>query len=64
MPNRKKKFFDHTVSKEIGNVDFRTGDSKFKEQIKNNVYEEEIRKNRKPALSQYKEMRKQYLIYP
>lgn len=60
----KEKFFDHTVSKEIGNVDFRTGDSKFKEQIKNGVPEEEIRKSWEPALSQYKEMRKKYLIYP
>jgi uncharacterized protein YbbC (DUF1343 family) len=60
----KDKFFDHTVSKEIGNVDFRTGDSRFKEQIKNGVPEEEIRKSWEPALSQYKEMRKKYLIYP
>lgn len=60
----KEKFFDHTVSKEIGNVDFRTGDSKFKEQIKNGVPEEEMRKSWEPALSQYKEMRKKYLIYP
>lgn len=60
----KEKFFDYTVSKEIGNIDFRTGDSKFKEQIKNGVPEEEIRKSWEPALSQYKEMRKKYLIYP
>lgn len=60
----KEKFFDYTVSKEIGNIDFRTGDSKFKEQIHNNVPEEEIRKSWEPALSQYKEMRKKYLMYP
>lgn len=60
----KEKFFDYTVSREIGNVDFRTGDSRFKEQIKNGVPEAEIRKSWEPALSQYKEMRKKYLIYP
>ena len=59
----KEKFFDYTVSKEIGNVDFRTGDSRFKEQIKNGVSEEEIRKSWEPGLSAYKEMRKKYLIY-
>lgn len=60
----KEKFFDYTVSKEIGNVDFRTGDSRFKEQIKNGVPEEEIRKSWEPGLSQYKEMRRKYLLYP
>lgn len=59
----KEKFFDYTVSKEIGNIDFRTGDSKFKEQIRNRVPEEEIRKSWEPGLSKYKEMRKKYLIY-
>ena len=60
----KEKFFDYTQSKEIGNVDFRTGDSRFKEQIQNGVSEEEIRKSWEPALSEYKKMRKKYLIYP
>lgn len=60
----KDKFFDYKVSKEIGNIDFRTGDSNFKEQIRHHVPEEEIRKSWEPALSQYKEMRKKYLLYP
>lgn len=60
----KEKFFDYKQSREIGNVDFRTGDSNFKEQIKNGVSEEEIRKSWEPALSQYKKMRKKYLMYP
>ena len=60
----KEKFFDYTQSKEIGNVDFRTGDSRFKEQIKDGVPEEQIRKSWEPALSEYKEMRKKYLMYP
>ena len=62
-PN-KKKFFDFTQSKEMGNIDFRTGDSHFNEQIIAGVSEDEIRKSWEPGLSQYKEMRKRYLLYP
>jgi uncharacterized protein YbbC (DUF1343 family) len=60
----KEKFFDYKQSKEIGNVDFRTGDPNFKEQIKAGVPEDEIRKSWEPALSSYKKMRLKYLIYP
>ena len=60
----KEKFFDYKQSREIGNVDFRTGDSNFKEQIKKHVPEAEIRKSWEPGLSQYKTMRKKYLLYP
>jgi uncharacterized protein YbbC (DUF1343 family) len=59
----KERFFDYKQSKEIGNVDFRTGDSNFKEQIKNGVPEAEIRRTWEPALSNYKKMREQYLLY-
>lgn len=59
----KQKFFDYKQSKEMGNIDFRTGDSKFKEQIAAGVPEEEIRKSWEPGLSNYKKMRKKYLIY-
>jgi uncharacterized protein YbbC (DUF1343 family) len=59
----KEKFFDYKQSKEIGNVDFRTGDSNFKEQIKNGVPEAEIRKSWEPGLSNYKKMREKYLLY-
>lgn len=61
---KKESFFDYKQSKEMGNVDFRTGDSRFKQQIIDDVPEEEIRKSWEPGLSQYKEMRKKYLIYP
>lgn len=61
-PN-KEKFFDFKQSKEMGNIDFRTGDSKFKEQIAAGVSEEEIRKSWEPGLSNYKKMHKKYLIY-
>jgi uncharacterized protein YbbC (DUF1343 family) len=60
----KEKFFDYKQSKEIGNVDFRTGDANFKEQIKAGVSEEEIRKSWEPGLGNYKKMRKKYLLYP
>ena len=62
-PN-KEKFFDYKLSREIGNVDFRTGDSRFKQQIMDDVPEEEIRKSWEPGLSNYKKMRKKYLLYP
>jgi uncharacterized protein YbbC (DUF1343 family) len=60
----KEKFFDYTQSKEMGNVDFRSGDSRFKEQIMAGVPEAEIRKSWEPGLSNYKKMRKKYLLYP
>ncbi len=60
----KSKFFDYKQSKEMGNIDYRTGDSHFKEQIIAGVSEEEIRKSWEPGLSEYKEMRKKYLLYP
>ena len=60
----KELFFDHKQSKEIGNIDFRTGDSKFKQQIIDDMPEEEIRHSWEPALGNYKKMRMNYLIYP
>ncbi|HEU4471797.1 MAG TPA: DUF1343 domain-containing protein [Flavisolibacter sp.] len=60
----KEKFFDYRQSKEMGNIDFRTGDSRFKEQIAAGWSEEAIRKTWEPGLSKYKAMRKKYLLYP
>jgi uncharacterized protein YbbC (DUF1343 family) len=60
----KEKFFDYHQSREIGNIDFRTGDSRFRQQIIDNVSDDEIRKSWEPGLSQFKEMRKKYLLYP
>lgn len=60
----KEKFFDYKQSKEIGNIDFRTGDARLKQQIIDDVPDEEIYKSWEPALGNYKEMRKKYLIYP
>jgi uncharacterized protein YbbC (DUF1343 family) len=60
----KEKFFDYKQSREIGNIDFRTGDSRLKQQIMDDVPDEEIYKSWEPGLSNYKKMRKKYLIYP
>jgi uncharacterized protein YbbC (DUF1343 family) len=60
----KEKFFDHSQSPEIGNVDFRTGDSNFKQQIIDDIPDEVIRKSWEPALGNYKKMRTKYLLYP
>jgi uncharacterized protein YbbC (DUF1343 family) len=60
----KEKFFDYKQSKEIGNIDFRTGDKRLKQQIIDDVPDAEIYQSWEPALSNYKKMRKQYLLYP
>lgn len=60
----KEKFFDYSQSREMGNIDFRTGDSHFKEQIIAGVSEKEIRKSWEPGLSNYKKLREKYLLYP
>ena len=60
----KARFFDQSYHRQIGNINFRTGTAKFKEQIIAGASEEEIRKSWEPGLSAYKEMRKKYLLYP
>ncbi len=60
----KEKFFDFTQSKQMGNFDKLAGTKDLKQQIVNGVAVEDIRKSWEPGLSQYKEMRKQYLLYP
>lgn len=62
-PN-KEQFFDHTISKEMGTFEFRVGNGLIRQQIINGVPESEIRASWEPGLSQYKEMRKKYLLYP
>lgn len=59
-----EKFFDYTQSKEMGNIDKLAGSKLFKEQIAAGIPEAAIRKTWEPALGQYKEMRKKYLLYP
>jgi len=62
-PN-KEKFFDSKLSKEMGNIDKLAGSSLFRQQIMNGTPEKEIRASWEPALSEYKTMRKKYLLYP
>jgi uncharacterized protein YbbC (DUF1343 family) len=60
----KEKFFDYSQSKEINNINRLAGSAQFKEQIIAGKPEAEIRKSWEPGLSQYKIMRKKYLLYP
>ena len=59
----KEKFFDSKLSREMGTIETRVGNGLFRQQIIDGVSEEEIRKSWEPELSQYKAMRKQYLLY-
>lgn len=60
----KKRFFDFSQSNQMGNIDKLAGTTQFKQQIIAGTSEEEIRKSWEPGLSNYKKMRKKYLIYP
>jgi uncharacterized protein YbbC (DUF1343 family) len=60
----KEKFFDSRLSNQMGNIDRLAGTANFRKQIIAGVPEAEIRKSWEPGLSQYKEMRKKYLLYP
>jgi uncharacterized protein YbbC (DUF1343 family) len=60
----KEKFFDRSQSRQIGNIDGLAGTSLFKAQIIAGKSEKEIRSSWEPGLSQYKAMRKKYLLYP
>jgi hypothetical protein len=60
----KDKFFDKTQSKQMGDINKLAGTEKFKQQIMDGVLESEIRKSWEPGLSDFKVLRKKYLIYP
>jgi len=60
----KDKFFDQSFSKQIGSIEKLVGVGLFRKQIEAGNSEEEIRKTWEPGLSNYKKMRKKYLIYP
>jgi uncharacterized protein YbbC (DUF1343 family) len=61
-PN-KEKFFDYKQSRQIGNFDKLAGTEALKQQIIAGKTEEEIRQSWEPGLSQYKLMRRKYLLY-
>ncbi|HEY1008124.1 MAG TPA: DUF1343 domain-containing protein [Sphingobacteriaceae bacterium] len=60
----KEKFFDFKQSNQIGNFDKLAGTKTLREQIIAGKTEAEIRQSWEPGLSQYKLMRKKYLLYP
>jgi uncharacterized protein YbbC (DUF1343 family) len=60
----KEKFFDSSLSREMGTIERLIGVADFRQQIIAGKTEEEIRNSWEPGLSEYKEMRKKYLLYP
>ena len=62
-PN-KKDFFNSSLSREMGVIERLAGSSLFRQQIIEGTSEKEMRASWEPGLSQYKAMRKKYLLYP
>ena len=60
----KEKFFDSKLSSQMGTIERLVGSGLFRDQVKNGVSEADIRKSWEPGLSNYKKMRKKYLMYP
>ncbi len=60
----KEKFFDSKLSNQMNNIEIQIGSGLFRQQIIDGVSEEVIRASWEPGLTQYKEMRKKYLLYP
>jgi uncharacterized protein YbbC (DUF1343 family) len=60
----KEKFFDSKLSRQMNNIEIQTGSGLFRQQIIDGVSEEVIRASWEPGLSEYKVMRKKYLLYP
>ena len=60
----KEKFFDSKLSKEMGTIERLIGSGLFRQQIIDGKSEKEIRASWEPGLSEYKVMRKKYLLYP
>jgi uncharacterized protein YbbC (DUF1343 family) len=60
----KEKFFDSKLSKQMNNIEIQIGSGLFRQQIIDGVSEKVIRANWEPGLSEYKKMRKKYLLYP
>jgi uncharacterized protein YbbC (DUF1343 family) len=60
----KEKFFDSKLSREMGTIERLIGTGDFRQQIMDGVSEQAIRSSWEPGLSNYKIMRKKYLLYP
>ena len=59
-----EKFFDYKQSNQMGNIDKLAGVAEFKEQIKQGISEDSIRRTWEPGLQAYRAKRAKYLIYP
>ncbi len=60
----KEKFFNSKLSNQMNNIEIQTGSGLFRQQIIDGVPEATIRASWEPGLSEYKLMRKKYLLYP
>ena len=60
----KEKFFDSKLSNQMGTIERLVGSGQFRQQIIDGKSEQEIRNSWEPGLSEYKLMRKKYLLYP
>lgn len=60
----KEKFFDNKLSKEMNVIERLVGSGLFRQQIIDGKSEQEIRASWEPGLTEYKVMRKKYLLYP
>ena len=60
----KSKFFDRSQSNQMGDINKLAGTAEFKEQIIAGKSAAEIYASWEPGLSNYKTMRKKYLLYP
>ena len=60
----KARFFDSSQSKAMGNFDKLAGTENLRKQIVAGKSETEIRRSWEPGLSNFKTMRKKYLLYP
>lgn len=60
----KEKFFDRSYSKEMGDINKLAGTDLFQQQIKVGRSEAAIRASWEPGLTEYKQLRKKYLLYP
>ncbi|QHV97822.1 exo-beta-N-acetylmuramidase NamZ family protein [Spirosoma endbachense] len=59
----KEKFFDSTLSPEMGVIERLVGHAQFRKQILEGRSEKEIRASWEPGLTAYKKIRKKYLLY-
>lgn len=59
----KEKFFDSSLSREMGTIERLIGVASFRQQIINGDSEAVIRASWEPGLSDYKKMREKYLLY-